>query len=222
MYEQGATFREYVKEYELARGEGVLLRYLSDAYKALVQNVPESKKTDALYDITEWLGAIVRQVDSSLLDEWERMLDPARALEEPLHEASELEAPRDITADPKGFTVLVRNAAFRLLRALALHRWDEASEAVDPEPEGEPWTPERIADAFAPYLEAHGEVLLDAGARSPRNTIVAVGEEVWDVTQVITDLDEDRDYALALRVDLPRSRREGRPVTYLLSVRGAP
>src|SRR5690606_24178973 len=76
MLELGMSFNEYVKEYGLSRSEGLLLRYLSDAYKALVQNVPENAKTEELYELTDELGALVRNVDSSLLDEWERMRDP--------------------------------------------------------------------------------------------------------------------------------------------------
>ena len=71
------TFTEYVSHYGLARSEGVVLRYLSDAYKALERTVPDDAKTDELLDLIEWLGELVRQVDSSLLDEWERLQNPA-------------------------------------------------------------------------------------------------------------------------------------------------
>ena len=76
LFERAMTFAEYVGHYGLARSEGLLLRYLTDAYKGLVQNVPEDAKTDELLDLTEWLGELVRQVDSSLLDEWERLRHP--------------------------------------------------------------------------------------------------------------------------------------------------
>ena len=45
MYERSMSFAEYVAHYGLTRSEGCLLRYLSDAYKALVQNVPEDLKS---------------------------------------------------------------------------------------------------------------------------------------------------------------------------------
>ena len=76
MYEQGRTFTEFVAHYGVARSEGLVLRYLSDAYRALRQTVPERVKTDELDDIVEWLGETVRQTDSSLLDEWEALTDP--------------------------------------------------------------------------------------------------------------------------------------------------
>ena len=79
MWERVMTFREFVQHYGLKRSEGVVLRYLSDAYKALIQNVPEDDKTEDLLDITEWLGELIRHVDSSLLDEWDRLRDPDQA-----------------------------------------------------------------------------------------------------------------------------------------------
>src|SRR3546814_15914074 len=81
MWEQAMTFADYVQHYQLARAEGTLLRYLSGAYKALVQTVPETARTDELYDITEWLGELVHQVDSSLLDEWQAISHPEEVLE---------------------------------------------------------------------------------------------------------------------------------------------
>jgi superfamily II RNA helicase len=79
MYERAMTFGEYVSDYGLKRSEGVVLRYLSDVYKGLVQNVPEELATPELGDVVAWLGAVVRQVDSSLIDEWERLLHPEEA-----------------------------------------------------------------------------------------------------------------------------------------------
>src|SRR5580693_5586017 len=81
MYERSMSFAEYVAHYGTARSEGLLLRYLSDAYKALEQNVPEETKSQDLRDVSEWLGEMVRQVDSSLLDEWELLSHPERVQE---------------------------------------------------------------------------------------------------------------------------------------------
>src|SRR5690606_7305529 len=80
LFEQGMSFGEYVRYYQLARSEGLVLRYLADAYRALRQTVPDESKTGELSDLIEWLGELVRQVDSSLLDEWERLQHPDAAL----------------------------------------------------------------------------------------------------------------------------------------------
>ena len=73
MVEHADTFNQYVSRYGLKRSEGLVLRYLTDCYKALVQTVPASALNDRLEEVVEWLGTLVREVDSSLLDEWERL-----------------------------------------------------------------------------------------------------------------------------------------------------
>ena len=124
MFERALGFSEYVALYGLARSEGLLLRYLTDAYRGLVQSVPEDTKTDELIDITEWLGELVRQVDSSLLDEWEALAHPDQSLVEldvlssgPAAAAGPV--PTAVTANTRAFTVMVRNAAFRHVELLA-------------------------------------------------------------------------------------------------------
>ena len=121
MYETGRTFTEFVAFYGVARSEGLVLRYLSDAYRALRQTVPERVKTDELDDLIEWLGETVRQIDSSLLDEWAALTDPesvaraaaAAAAGEPLA------PPRPITANERAFRVMVRNAMFQKVQLAA-------------------------------------------------------------------------------------------------------
>src|SRR3954452_23665321 len=83
MSERAMTFVEYVGHYQLARSEGLVLRYLADTYRALRQTVPDEAKTEELVDVVEWLGELVRQVDSSLLDEWEALAAGAGTGEAP-------------------------------------------------------------------------------------------------------------------------------------------
>ena len=111
MYERALTFTEYVGFYGLSRSEGLVLRYLADAYKALRQTVPDEAKTEELSDLIEWLGEIVRQVDSSLIDEWERLRNP---LADPAAVAET--RPATVTANVRAFRVLVRNALFQRVR----------------------------------------------------------------------------------------------------------
>ncbi|HLF40175.1 MAG TPA: DUF3516 domain-containing protein, partial [Acidimicrobiia bacterium] len=133
LYERAMTFADYIAYYGLARSEGLVLRYLSDAYKALTQTVREDMKTEELYDLTEWLRELVRQVDSSLLDEWERLRHPEAAIAEAeaaggaagvaAREPVE-ERPPPVTANRRAFRVLVRNELFRRVELAALRRWD--------------------------------------------------------------------------------------------------
>src|SRR5260370_12308495 len=106
MYERPLTFTEYVPFYGLSRSEGLVLRYLAEAYKALRQTVPDEAKTEDLADLIEWLGEIVRQVDSSLIDEWERLRNPS-ASDDPAARADG--RPATVTANTPALPGLVRN-----------------------------------------------------------------------------------------------------------------
>ena len=127
MYESGRTFTEFVAFYGVARSEGLVLRYLSDAYRALRQTVPERVKTDELDDIIEWLGETVRQIDSSLLDEWEALTDPESVARAAAAAAAgeALAPPRPITANERAFRVMVRNAMFQKVQLAARDRFAE-------------------------------------------------------------------------------------------------
>jgi uncharacterized protein YoaH (UPF0181 family) len=184
MYERAMGFSDYVAHYGVARSEGLLLRYLTDAYKALAQSVPEESKTEQILEITDWLGETVRQVDSSLLDEWELLSRPslvealargeapsagtrfgglAPGPEPPTPGASGRELPAPVTANERAFSVMVRNACFR--RAQLASRRDWASLGELDEAAG--WDAARWEAAFAPYFADHASIGTGPGARGP-------------------------------------------------------
>ena len=221
MLEQVMSFQEYVREYGLERIEGVLLRYLSDVYKTLVQTVPAFAKDERVEDMITTFGAIVRQVDSSLLDEWERLKDPSQ-LFEPKPERDELEPVglKDITTDKKAFTVLVRNEVFRFVRALARGDYQEAGRIVAAEPELAATEGMKIEKALAPFWAAHRIMRVDPEARAPKHTAIDTTNagahgDVWRVRQVLLDAEEDNDWYFDATIDLVRSRDLGRPVLAL-------
>jgi superfamily II RNA helicase len=209
MFERFMDFNEYVREYELGRAEGTLLRYLSDVYKALVKTVPAPAKTPQVEEIEVFLRAMVRAVDSSLLDEWEQMRQRGLA-EATAASAPDEPAPgeADVTRDEKGFTVLVRNAMFQLLRAASRKDWAAASALVVD------WSPERFAEAFAPFFAEHPSIRLDPTARAPDKTRITPDAEggVWRVVQVVSDDAGDDDWALHATIDLSASAMQARPV----------
>ena len=211
MYETFSTFPDYVKDYGLERGEGVLLRYLSDVYKTLVQSVPSGDKTFDLDEIVTYFGAIVRAVDSSLLDEWEKLRAPDEA---PKHEAAHaVPGEADITFNAKELTVLVRNALFAFVRALARRDYASASAMLE---QGPAATPEALEAAMAPFWSEHAAIRSDARARSPENTRVTSMEEgVWRIEQVICDAEDADDWAAFVTIDLARSKESARPVVSL-------
>jgi hypothetical protein len=208
MYERSMGFSEYVAHYAVARSEGLLLRYLSDAYKALVQNVPEEQKTDELADISEWLGETVRQVDSSLLDEWEALSHP-ELVEEPLASAGRTalgarEAP-PVSSNGRAFSVMVRNACFRRVQLAARRDWPALGE-LD---EGVGWDSARWEVAFSPYFSEHAEVGTGPYARGPALWQVEKSGRRWKVRQVIDDPEGAHEWAILAEVDLDASDERG-------------
>ncbi len=206
IYEMGMGFRDYISYHGLKRSEGVVLRYLSDAYKGMVQNVPDAAKTDEVYDLEEWLGEVVRQTDSSLLDEWERiqagvdLVDADVALLEPER--------TDVTTNRRAFAVMVRNEAFRWVHLLARRAYDEFADL--PGADGERVRPSEVEAAMAEYWEEYRTIGIDADARSASNF-------EWDqvagvVTQIIVDPDDNREWRVRGVVDLDASRLEGTAV----------
>jgi superfamily II RNA helicase len=206
LVENVMSFGEYVREYGLERVEGILLRYLTDVYKTLVQTVPAWAKNDAVEELVTTFGAVVRQVDASLLDEWERLKNPYELFEPPKEHAElEPQGSLDITKDEKAFTVLVRNEVFRVVRALARADWAEV-DATEPF---------RIEKMMAPFIAGHSAIRVDPEARSPKHLDVTKEETQWRVRQTLLDPEGDTDWFFEATIDLERSRGAGRPVLAL-------
>jgi superfamily II RNA helicase len=209
MYERAMTFAEYISCYGLARSEGLVLRYLADAYKAMRQTVPEEARTEELADLIEWLGELVRQVDSSLIDEWEKLRNP---VEEAQHLAAD--RPPAVTGNKRAFRVLVRNALFRRVELAALRHWDELAE-LDGE---DGWDAAAWADALEPYFAEHGEVGTGADARGPALLIIEELPGMWSARQIFDDPAGDHDWGFSATVDLAASDEAGVAVITVTSV----
>lgn len=216
MFESYHSFHDYVKEYDLHRVEGVLLRYLSDVYKVLVQTVPLTARDPEVLEIIGYFRTMLTEVDSSLLDEWARMHELDDEESPPEKRAEEPEGPPDITRNRRAFVAAIRRTVFNLLRALANGDWETAARRVDAGPDGTTWTPAALDDAMKGFFAEHRDVRMDHGARAPQNTrITEEADDRWRVSQVISDHDEDNDWLLEVTVDLPRSRAAQRPVLTL-------
>ena len=213
MYERAMTFTEYVSFYGLARSEGLVLRYLADAYKALRQTVPDEAKTEELVDITEWLGELVRQVDSSLLDEWERLRDPSAAAAVEARRADG-DRPPAVTTNERAFRVLVRNALFRRVELAALRRYDELG-ALDAD---DGWDADAWADAIEAYFVEYDELDSGPDARGPGLLAIDVRPDRWVVRQTFHDPAGDGDWGISADVDLAASDEAGGAVVHVRSV----
>ncbi|HZO16828.1 MAG TPA: DUF3516 domain-containing protein, partial [Polyangiaceae bacterium] len=212
-YAECHDFRTFVSEYKLERSEGLVLRYLTDVYKALVQTVPERAVTREVDDMIDFFGSVVRGVDASLLDEWERMRDPSY-VPRPIEEVEEQpELRRGITANETNFTVLVRNAAFRIVQLLARGDYDGAAQLLDG------WTGERLREELAPYFEDHERIRTDPRARGTEHVrIDRSDDDRWRVEQFLVDPEEHNDWWLELTIDLQHSDSENRPILALARI----
>ena len=219
MVESAMTFSELISRYSLARSEGVVLRYLSDAYKALRQVVPAEMRTEELTDIIEWLGEAVRQVDSSLLAEWEALqsgLSPTTASPALADETrfGGDEGERPITANERAFRILVRNALFRRVELASREDYPRLG-ALDGE---HGWDAEVWADAMDGYWAEYNDLGISGAARSAGLTAITPGPTSWDVLQVLDDPAGDRDWRIHAVVDLPASAEQGEVALRILDV----
>src|SRR5690606_35012450 len=175
LFERAMTFADYVAFYQLGRSEGLVLRYLSDAYRAVRQTIPDEAKTEELRDLIEWLGELVRQVDSSLLDEWAALTREGASILDS-HQADDAAIvppqPPDVTSNPRAFQVLVRNELWRRVHAAALQRDDELV-ALDPDAN---WP-----DALDAYYAEHDAIGIGPDARSAARIIIREHPERWEI-----------------------------------------
>ncbi|MCX8512929.1 MAG: DUF3516 domain-containing protein, partial [Chthoniobacteraceae bacterium] len=224
MFEEFRSFSDYVKIYELQRVEGLLLRHLASVHKVLAQTVPDSVKTDALLEMEIYLGTLVREVDSSLLEQWERLRNPsfksAATTESKPPGAEEAEA--DITRDVKTFRNLVRNRIFQFLRALASNELTAALSLLsDSTPtEASPWTELTLEAALAPFYAVHSRLRLDPEARNAKHTRFENDTQagVLHVFQRLIDPEDLNEWVAVFSVDMLTSRDLGIPQIQLVKV----
>ncbi|MFL0580541.1 DEAD/DEAH box helicase [Dietzia sp. 179-F 9C3 NHS] len=211
MVERGMTFSDLVSAYGLGRSEGAVLRYLTDAYRALRQTVPADLRTEEFDDLVEWLGELVRQVDSSLLDEWEVLTDPdttpERVAELAFGESAGTSRP--VTANHRAFRVMVRNAMFRRVELLAREDIERLVELDADVPDHPDWDAE-----IDPYWDEYDAIGTGPSARGPALfTVTETGDGVepgtWRVRQVLEDPDGDHGWAVEGVVDLAASDDAG-------------
>lgn len=231
MFERYLSFADYIREYGLQRTEGLLLRHLSQVWKVLAQTVPASAKTEEVIEMEDYFRELIRGIDSSLLEEWERLRNPdfvaadAASGDKPARPAS-----FDITRDTAAFRRLVRTAVFGFLQDVAARDWESAAsrlatgEAGGAHAENVPASPEarRIETAFAPYFDAHGRFRLDPEGRSAKHTHWSnddtPGAAEWPLAQVLIDFEEHNDWEVRFLVSLTDSRAQNRAVVRFESV----
>lgn len=226
MYERAMNFGEFVAFYGLARSEGIVLRYLADGYKALHQSVPVEALREDLEDIISWLGELVRQVDSSLLDEWEQLTSgaspqgaastvavPAGSVPLTPHSA-EPPTPPAVTKNVRAFRVMVRNEMFRRVE-LAARDDIEALGELDKD-SGFPAA--RWGDAMDGYWNEYEHLGTGPAARGPALLVIEEEHRLWRVRQIFDDPAGHHDWGISAVIDLNASDEGGEPSVQVIAV----
>jgi len=219
MYERAMTFGDFVRFYQLTRSEGLVLRYLSDAYRTMRQTITEEQRTQELDDLIEWLGEVVRQTDSSLVDEWEALLNGDVLLASEEHEEIAPPQPARLTGNPRGFRVLVRNALFQRVLLAAADDIDglgelDATVGFD----RSAWD-----NVLEEYYEEHDSIGTDADARSMQYLVLdesgaTASPRVWKARQIFADPEGDKDFGFSATIDLDASDEVGEAVVRLTEI----
>lgn len=204
MVETVSDFKTYVGRYGIAKSEGTLLRYLSDAYRVLDRTIPPAARDERLQDVVAWLGFLVRTTDSSLVDEW--------AASGELPDAAPPVDADAVVADRRGLRVLVRNALFARVRLASQGRAGDLGRLDGEWGFGE----RRWQDALDAYFDAHETIGIDADARSAAYLEIDESperaERLWRVRQVFADEAGDRDFQIVAAVDLDATQEAGEAV----------
>lgn len=214
MLERWLTFNDYIVELDLERVEGVLLRYLTQVYKTLVQTVPAAYRSDAVMDAIGYLRAMLERVDSSLLQEWEKLLEPG-------DDPAAAEAPRrDLWRDPRAFNARIRSEVHILVKALAERRFDEAAAAVRNVDDA--WKAEDFEASLEGYFARWDRVVFDHRARlADKTSLRGVGDAQWELRQILVDPDDECEWAIEARIDLRSDRAPEGPLIEMVRITGA-
>ncbi len=220
MYERYLSFADYIREYGLERIEGLLLRHLAQVWKVLAQTVPDAAKTEEVVELEVYFRELIRGIDSSLLEEWERLRNPDWVAAEVAADKPARPASFDITRDMAAFRRLVRTEILTWLQDAV--RWDAGgrrpAEADDVEAKA------RAADlkTFGAYFDARGRCRLDPEGRAAKHTHwveTEAGAGEWTVAQMLVDAEGRNDWEAVFSVLLAASRAENRAVVRLVAVR---
>jgi len=220
LWETFASFGDYVKRYGLERSEGVLLRYLSQLYRTLQQNVPVAAKTPAVDDAVGFFRTTIELTDTSLLEEWESLLHPELLVRKKEERERVVEAlwVRELSENPRSLAARVRSEMHLLVHALAQRDWEGAAERIAQDP-ADPWDAGRLEAALAPFFAEHSALLDTPEARRHQWTqIRPVGERQWEVLQTLLDPEGDHLWGIAARVDLRRATKVDHPLLALTAI----
>ncbi|MCX6116588.1 MAG: DUF3516 domain-containing protein, partial [Proteobacteria bacterium] len=225
MYEEFMSFHEYIKEYELQRSEGTLLRYLSEVLKVMTQTVPDKLKNDTFIEMQHYISGIIRRVDSSLMDEWEKIKNPLAPIlvNDGRAEFESASGKSDITKNKIEFKISVRNEIFQFLRHFArgdvseLLSWIEDSNTID----RQMFDRNMLSNAHQSFVDAKGHPVVDQRARGGAFFNYSFDESDKNkikVRQTLIDEFGHNDSFMNFEVDVEKSRQSGKVELSLCSL----
>lgn len=217
MYETFQSFDEYIRDYELQRIEGILLRYLSEVFKVIEQTVPDAAKTDEVRAIAVYFGTMVRQTDSSLIDDWQKMQSSQASLAStPTTKGLQSDRQQDL----KTFPLLIRNEIHRFLKSLALKNYQLAAEYLSTNNASQnfSWRPQDLEECLKDYYTDHQQICFDQKARANHNTQIQTESELWRIVQILIDPEGHNDWIMQFEVNLEKYKLDNKMQISLLSI----
>lgn len=216
IFEKCATFNQYVSEYGLKRSEGVLLRYISQSYKALTQTVPDTFKTDEVHDIVAFFRVLLGRVDTSLIEEWGNLLKPSS----PTEQIAPRQAPIfDPDQNPKAFKARIRSELHTLLKALSLKDYDEAALLIQQNPD-DLWDATRFENSLADFYNEHQGIVFGSPQRQPQyTTFRKLNPVIWEAQQIIVDGEDSNDWYIEVLIEIRPDLDENATLIKLQSIR---
>ncbi len=206
MLEGGDTFATFVRRYRLERSEGLVLRYLTDAWRTLDRSLTEDVYTETLDDVIAWLGALIRATDATLLDEW------ALLAGRPVHDHLEPDAPTATrTGPPAAWRTAVRTAAFGWVEQLAARSYTALADRSG-------WSQQQLQEAMRPYWEEYASIDIDTNARSAAQFSLREEADRWVATQRLADPAGDGEWRFVATVDIELAMAEGAPTLQMESL----
>lgn len=217
MFLKGATFNEYINEFGLQRAEGLLLRYLSQTYKTLVQSVPEKYKTEPVLDIIAYLRTMLAHVDTSLIDEWETLFDQDKTV--PTVQRTSLSF-HDPKVNYKAFVAKIRSELFHVVRLLSMKNYEDVAAAIA-NTDDDAWTKDRLEKTLSDFYNEYEQIMADPRARSPLLTkIQKISDTRYDVIHTLLDDREDNAWHIKAHVDLEKILTESDPLLWIDAIEG--
>ncbi|MCP4005438.1 MAG: DUF3516 domain-containing protein [bacterium] len=216
IYEGYFSFSYYTTYYGLQRIEGLLLRYLTQVYNTLSQTVPEVSKTQEVWDMLAFFRTMIERIDSSLMSEWQNLIDPGSAT--PASSEQPARQEYDLAKDARALKARIRAELHQCVRALAERDWEEAALVIR-SPDDEPWDGPRMSRTLAPFYEEYDQIVFDQRARLSEFTLIRDdGPRRWQVTQRLLDPEGDNFWCLEGEVDLSGESTPEGPIVCLTRI----